>query len=738
MPRDITRSTAETLRFDRWTFHRDRMELRSGDEVVRLQPLVMALLEHFLAHPGRVISKDELLKAVWRSPHVTDSAVTRAVMKLRQSLGGLVTTVHRVGYRFDATVSELGTPAADRPPPAVQRDKAATGPMAILRFIDARGRDLAEGRADGLACWLHLVCEQAGLGPLLPMNSVLAWSPASDRSSDVAAACAALGAATAIGCRLTEADGQTVIEARWGGPSFEPRELRVAARNAPGAVVKLVEAIGGASPPDWLADEWSEELVEAFMLERQGKAGQALGLMAAWKPEALRQGPLLLMRVRLLRMQGLAAEAELAARQALAAADLPLRAVERVGLLNELTAIANLHADFTAAETWSDQALALIEANPSAASKLADALVVRSVVEMARGQQAAGVQLTLRALDAALADADPATAMRVRLRVAVVLNSVGRHAEALHHAHLGTRDAEVADLPRLQGFGYTILAVIHNRALRVETALEFARKAVAFSAAGGDRSMAFDAWLVMFSTLVRSSRLDEASAALPAFRASEFGAESQRRIEVCGAWLLWRQGRREEALRALAAVFDQYVRIGSTHRWDVGSQMFHGYLSLGRRDDALRLLDALADDPMEGRRVPLEAALALFDADRKRCVTLLRRVWSRHSMQGPYLIDNALNLAWLLLEDGEGASPADLWRQVREISPEYECARLVQLRHQLWMEPGSFEPSRWRSVVLSVPGLAARHPQFADIDDASALTGAQGPKLAELLTNACW
>ena len=52
--------------FDNYTFDVDKRELRAAGRVVELQPQVFDLLQFLLANRDRVVSKDELLAAVWR------------------------------------------------------------------------------------------------------------------------------------------------------------------------------------------------------------------------------------------------------------------------------------------------------------------------------------------------------------------------------------------------------------------------------------------------------------------------------------------------------------------------------------------------------------------------------------------------------------------------------------------------------------------------------------------------
>jgi DNA-binding winged helix-turn-helix (wHTH) protein len=51
--------------FDSYSLDGDKRELREGELVIRLQPQVFDLLEFLLRNHDRVVSKDEMLAAVW-------------------------------------------------------------------------------------------------------------------------------------------------------------------------------------------------------------------------------------------------------------------------------------------------------------------------------------------------------------------------------------------------------------------------------------------------------------------------------------------------------------------------------------------------------------------------------------------------------------------------------------------------------------------------------------------------
>jgi len=85
-------------------------------EPLPLEPKVFKVLQLLLHHPGRVVTKDELLDAVWSDTSVSESSLTRSVATLRRLLGDdireprFIATIPTVGYRFlcSVEVSENG------------------------------------------------------------------------------------------------------------------------------------------------------------------------------------------------------------------------------------------------------------------------------------------------------------------------------------------------------------------------------------------------------------------------------------------------------------------------------------------------------------------------------------------------------------------------------------------------------------------------------------------------------
>ena len=103
------------LRFDGFTFDRRRSELSRNDDgtVIVLRPKAEALLRTFLAHPRRLLGRDDLIGTVWPRAVVTDDSLVHCVGELRLALGDrdqrLIRTVPRRGYVLEASVEPLAS-----------------------------------------------------------------------------------------------------------------------------------------------------------------------------------------------------------------------------------------------------------------------------------------------------------------------------------------------------------------------------------------------------------------------------------------------------------------------------------------------------------------------------------------------------------------------------------------------------------------------------------------------------
>ncbi len=101
------------FRLERWFVCPKLNTVQSDGRSTRLEPKFMQVLVCLAARPGEVVSKEELIRAVWVDTFVTDDVLTRSISELRRALGDdakqphLIETVARSGYRIIAPVQKI-------------------------------------------------------------------------------------------------------------------------------------------------------------------------------------------------------------------------------------------------------------------------------------------------------------------------------------------------------------------------------------------------------------------------------------------------------------------------------------------------------------------------------------------------------------------------------------------------------------------------------------------------------
>ncbi|MBX3636554.1 MAG: winged helix-turn-helix domain-containing protein, partial [Rubrivivax sp.] len=125
--------------------------LRDG-AAVDLAPKPFAVLAHLAARPGVLVSKDELLDAVWGHRFVSDSVLKVAINTLRGALGEdakaprWIETVARRGYRFAALPAAGTEPALAAEPMPAPTTPPLVGRADALQVLQQRWHEAAAGQ----------------------------------------------------------------------------------------------------------------------------------------------------------------------------------------------------------------------------------------------------------------------------------------------------------------------------------------------------------------------------------------------------------------------------------------------------------------------------------------------------------------------------------------------------------------------------------------------------------------
>jgi len=170
--------------FDPFCLDLSNQCLWRGAQVIKLRPKAFAVLDYLLGHRGQLVTKEELLNAVWPGTFVGEAVLKVAIRQIREALSDdpnsprFIETAHRRGYRFispdreiksNKAVSGLSRRAADSSKGVVGRDDALSRMRSRLEKMVGGERQIV------------FVTGEAGIGKTALVDT-FARNIASDRS----------------------------------------------------------------------------------------------------------------------------------------------------------------------------------------------------------------------------------------------------------------------------------------------------------------------------------------------------------------------------------------------------------------------------------------------------------------------------------------------------------------------------------------------------------------------------
>jgi TolB-like protein len=140
-----------------------RRELRRESELVRLDPQVFDLLIYLIENRDRVVSKDDMLAAVWGGRIVSESTLASRINAARNAIGddgraqNLIRTAARKGFRF---VADVRVQSSEDVPTSAKEGTVEPGPtlplpdrpaIAVLPFQNMSGDPEQDYFSDGIS-----------------------------------------------------------------------------------------------------------------------------------------------------------------------------------------------------------------------------------------------------------------------------------------------------------------------------------------------------------------------------------------------------------------------------------------------------------------------------------------------------------------------------------------------------------------------------------------------------------
>ncbi len=118
------------FRIGEWRVEPELNCITKGSHRISIEPRVIEVLAYMADYPGEVLSKKQIMKAVWPDTYVSDEVIRYSISELRKAFKDdaknprIIQTIARRGYRLIAPVTRQGPAAESR------------GSIAVLPFSD--------------------------------------------------------------------------------------------------------------------------------------------------------------------------------------------------------------------------------------------------------------------------------------------------------------------------------------------------------------------------------------------------------------------------------------------------------------------------------------------------------------------------------------------------------------------------------------------------------------------------
>jgi adenylate cyclase len=157
--------------FGQYALDTESFEFTSSGDVVAVEPQVFNVLEYLIANRDRIVSKDELIDAVWDGRAISDGALNSRMNSVRRAVGddgktqAVIKTIPRRGFRFVADINDGAAATKSSDASVSSFDKPSIAVLPFENLSDDREQEyfsdgITEDIITGLSRlrWLSVSC----------------------------------------------------------------------------------------------------------------------------------------------------------------------------------------------------------------------------------------------------------------------------------------------------------------------------------------------------------------------------------------------------------------------------------------------------------------------------------------------------------------------------------------------------------------------------------------------------